>query len=79
MVVSWGVAGSTDMPPGATRVGVTLSPTSGGTRLHLVHRDLPATQTEMHGTGWDHFSSRLTMSVTRAGPGPDPWLRPASG
>ena len=65
VVVSWGVAGHADMPPGATRVEFTLSPTSGGTRLHLVHRDLPASQTEMHGTGWDHFLSRLTVSVGR--------------
>jgi uncharacterized protein YndB with AHSA1/START domain len=79
VVVSWGVAGHADMPPGATRVEFTLSPTSGGTRLHLVHRDLPASQTEMHGTGWDHFFGRLTASVTGADPGPDPWLRPASG
>jgi len=56
----------------------TLSPTSGGTRLHLIHRDLPASQTELHGTGWDHFFSRLTVSVTGAGPGPDPWLMPAN-
>jgi hypothetical protein len=67
------------MPPGTTRAGFTFSPTSGGTRLHRVHRDLPASQTEMHGTGWDHLSSRLTMLVTGAGPGPGPWLRPASG
>ena len=77
MVVSWGVAGSTDMPPGATRVEFTLSPTRGGTRLHLVHRDLPASQAEMHGTGWNHFLSRLTVSVAGADPGPDPWLMPA--
>jgi len=32
----------------------------------------------MHGTGWDHFFSRLTVSVTGADPGPDPWLMPAN-
>jgi hypothetical protein len=31
----------------------------------------------LHGTGWDHFFSRLTVSVAGADPGPDPWLMPA--
>ena len=79
VVVSWGVAGSSGLPPGATRVEFTLSPTAAGTRLHLVHRNLPPDQAAMHGTGWDHFFSRLTSSVTGADPGPDPWLMPASG
>src|SRR5262245_7146088 len=58
VVVSWGVAGSAELPPGATRVEFTLSPTSGGTRPQLVHRHLPASQTEMHGTGWDQLLTR---------------------
>jgi uncharacterized protein YndB with AHSA1/START domain len=75
VVVSWGVAGSTGMPPGATRVEFTLSPTEGGTRLRLVHRNLPPDQAAMHGTGWDHFLSRLAQAVAGADPGPDPWDR----
>jgi uncharacterized protein YndB with AHSA1/START domain len=72
VVVSWGVAGSTGMPPGSTRVEFTLSPTPSGTRLRLVHRNLPPDQAAMHGTGWGHFLARLAQAVTDRDPGPDP-------
>jgi uncharacterized protein YndB with AHSA1/START domain len=75
VVVSWGVAGSTGMPPGATQVEFTLSPTETGTRLRLVHRNLPPDQAAMHGTGWQHFLDRLSQSAAGADPGPDPWDR----
>ena len=78
VVVSWGVAGSTGLPPGATRVEFTLSPTEAGTRLHLVHRNLPPDQAAMHGTGWGHFLSRLAPAVAGRDPGPDPWNTAAS-
>lgn len=64
------------MPPGATRVEFTLSPAEAGTRLRLVHRNLPPGQAAMHGTGWGHFLSRLAQAV--AGAGPDPWYTAAS-
>ncbi len=73
VVVSWGVAGSTDLPPGSTRVEFTLTPTTSGTHLHLVHCNLPASQAPMHATGWKHFLDRLALAATGADPGPDPW------
>jgi uncharacterized protein YndB with AHSA1/START domain len=63
VVVSWGVAGSTGMPPGATRVEFTLSPTEAGTRLRLVHRDLPPDEMEMHSAGWGYFLNRLSQAA----------------
>lgn len=66
------------MPPGATRVEFTLSPAEAGTRLRLVHRNLPPGQAAMHGTGWGHFLSRLAQAAAGAGPGPDPWYTAAS-
>lgn len=77
VVVSWGVAGSAEMPPGATEVEFTLTPTTGGTRLRLVHRDIPDSQAPMHATGWDHFLPRLAAAVAGTDPGPDPWLETA--
>jgi uncharacterized protein YndB with AHSA1/START domain len=77
VLVSWGVAGSADMPPGATEVEFTLTPTPAGTRLRLVHRGLPAGQGEIHGTGWGHFLARLTRAAAGDDPGPDPWQNPA--
>ena len=48
VLVSWGVAGNTEMPPGATEVEFTLTPTPQGTRLRLVHRGLVPGQEEIH-------------------------------
>ena len=75
VVVSWGVAGNSDLPPGASQVEFTLIPIAGGTRLRLIHRNLPPDQASIHGTGWVHFLSRLDQAATGAGPGPDPWGR----
>jgi len=73
VVVTWGVAGSTDLPPGATQVEFTLTPTSTGTHLHLIHRSLPASQAPMHAAGWAHFLDRLATATAGTDPGPDPW------
>jgi uncharacterized protein YndB with AHSA1/START domain len=73
VVVSWGVAGSGDLPPGASEVEFTLTPAGDGTRLHLVHRNLPPGQAQMHDTGWHHFLPRLVLSAAGQDPGPDPW------
>jgi uncharacterized protein YndB with AHSA1/START domain len=73
VVVSWGVAGNSDLPPGATQVEFTLTPTADGTRLRLVHSKLPASQAPMHATGWNHFLPRLTLAAAGTDPGPDPW------
>ena len=75
VVVSWGVAGSPDLPPGASQVEFTLTPTGVGTRLRLVHRGLPPDQASIHGTGWRHFLGRLGQAAAGADPGPDPWGR----
>jgi uncharacterized protein YndB with AHSA1/START domain len=73
VVVSWGVAGRADLPPGATQVEFTLTPTPVGTHLRLVHRGLPPSQASIHGTGWSHFLSRLSVSAAGTDPGSDPW------
>ena len=51
----------------------TLTPTSGGTRLRLVHRNLPGDQATIHATGWQHFLGRLTFAAGGHDPGLDPW------
>jgi uncharacterized protein YndB with AHSA1/START domain len=73
VVVSWGVAGNTELPPGATQVEFTLTPTPAGTHLRLVHRGLPPSQASMHDTGWNHFLPRLILAAAGTDPGPDPW------
>jgi len=73
VVLTWGVAGSTDLPPGSTEVEFTLVPTSAGTRLRLVHRNLPDTQAPAHQVGWTHFLGRLVLTAAGHDPGPDQW------
>ena len=78
VLVSWGVAGNDDMPPGTTEVEFTLTPTPAGTCLRLVHRGLSPGQSSIHATGWQHFLGRLTRAASGDDPGPDPWNQ-ASG
>jgi len=73
VLVSWGVAGNPSMPPGATEVEFTLTPTPAGTRLRLIHRGLPPSQEDIHAAGWQHFLARLTHATAGDNPDPDPW------
>lgn len=73
VVVSWGVAGNEEVPPGSTRVEFTLTATSDGTRLRLVHSDLPESYAPQHAEGWGHFLPRLAIAAAGDDPGPDPW------
>jgi uncharacterized protein YndB with AHSA1/START domain len=59
VVVSWGMAGSVEFPPGASRVEFTLTATQGGTHVDLVHTGIPESRVERYATGWRHFLSRL--------------------
>jgi uncharacterized protein YndB with AHSA1/START domain len=72
LVVTWGVAGSDDFPAGSSRVEFTLTPTTAGTRLQLVHTDLPEPKRAGYAAGWDHFLDRLQTAAAGGDPGPDP-------
>ncbi|WP_277212931.1 SRPBCC family protein [Isoptericola croceus] len=74
VVVSWGVAGSDDLPPGASRVEIALHPTSTGTRVMLTHADLPDADLEGHADGWAHFLPRLRVVATGGDAGRDDWV-----
>lgn len=74
VVVSWGMAGSEDLPPGASRVTFTLTPTARGTRVDLVHSDLPEPELEGHADGWTHFLPRLRIVATGGDAGHDDWV-----
>jgi uncharacterized protein YndB with AHSA1/START domain len=73
VVVTWGMAGSDELPPGSTEVEFTLVAEGAGTRLHLVHRNLPESQAPQHADGWTHFVGRLASAASGHDPGPDPW------
>jgi uncharacterized protein YndB with AHSA1/START domain len=65
VVVSWGVAGNDELPPGSSRVSFTLVSRANGTRLELHHTDLPETQRDQHERGWSHFLPLLERTATR--------------
>lgn len=73
VVVSWGFAGSEDLPAGASTVEFRLTATEGGTRVDLCHSDLPETEVRGHADGWANFLPRLAVVGAGGDPGPDPW------
>lgn len=73
VVVSWGVTGSPDLPPGASTVAFTLTPIAQGTRVDLLHSELPDTELEGHADGWTHFLSRLRVAAPGGDAGDDDW------
>jgi uncharacterized protein YndB with AHSA1/START domain len=74
LVVSWGMVGMDDLPPGSSRVEFTLTPTGDGTRLDLVHKGLPDSRLPGHGSGWANYLGRLSVAATGRDPGPDTWV-----
>ena len=73
VVVSWGMAGSADLPPSASRVEFLLTPVGAGTRVDLVHTGLPTSRAAGHSEGWTHFLPRLATSAAGDDPGSDTW------
>jgi uncharacterized protein YndB with AHSA1/START domain len=77
VIVSWGFAGSDDLPPGASTVSFTLTPIPAGTRVEVRHTDLPEPRVAGHARGWAHFLPRLALAARGDPPGADDW-RPLS-
>ena len=73
VVVSWGMAGSADLPPGSSRVEFTLTAIPSGTALSLNHTGLPDTRAPTHGIGWRHYMDRLRVAAGGGDPGADQW------
>lgn len=73
VVVSWGFAGSDDLPVGASTVKFRLTPIDGGTRLDLRHCDLPDGSLRGHAAGWANFLPRLAIVGGGGDAGPDDW------
>lgn len=57
--------------PGSTTVEISLHPEGDKTRVRLVHSGLPEDAVSDHGTGWEHYLSRLAIAATGGDPGPD--------
>ena len=64
VVFTWGFTNpEIGVDPGGSVVEVTLEERDGGTRVRLVHRDLPAAERGDHDRGWDKMLSRLAKAV----------------
>jgi uncharacterized protein YndB with AHSA1/START domain len=83
VVFTWGWEGQESgsgehaVPPGSSRVEVSLSAEGDGTLVRLRHLDLPEQAVEVHGQGWDHYLGRLVVAAAGGDPGPDPNARAA--
>jgi len=73
LVFTWGWTHDPAVPPGTTRVVVTLHAEQDGTRVVLRHHDLPdGDQRDHHRKGWEAYLGRLELRATGRDPGPDP-------
>ncbi len=73
VVFTWGWTGDGPVPPGSTRVEVTLHEQDGGTLVLLRHHGLPGdAQRNQHRTGWQLYLGRLHIRAEGGDPGPDP-------
>lgn len=73
LLISWGHAGSERLPPGSSRLEITLTPEGDGTTVRVVHDGLPELEARQHALGWSHFLARLVAAGAGRDPGPDPW------
>ncbi len=61
------------VPPGYSRVEITLAADGEGTIVILRHSGLTAEQAASHKEGWDHYLPRLLQLAEGGDPGKDPW------
>jgi hypothetical protein len=57
-----------------SRVTFTLTPIASGTRVELLHADLPDVRVAGHVDGWTHFLPRLTSAAEGTRPSADAWI-----
>ncbi len=64
IVFTWGWEGHASVPPGSSTVEVRLEPEGEGTRLRIIHRDLPNEQERInHARAWESALARLVASA----------------
>lgn len=63
IVFTWGFQADPDLPPGASRVEITLEPDATGTIVRLAHHGLPEARSEQHDRGWSFFLGRLATAA----------------
>lgn len=71
--IAWGELGNAEMPPGSTRLRISLEAVNNGTMLRLHHEGLVPDEAAKHAIGWPHYVARLAVAATGGDPGPDPY------
>lgn len=79
LLISWGYAGSEQLPPGASTVEVQLSAQGDGTLVVVEHRDLPSDEVQNHAVGWSHYLARLQLAGAHLDAGADPGMPTPTG
>jgi len=78
VVFTWGFeGGGYGVAAGSSRVEIDLTREGKGTRLRLVHRELPPPAREGHDAGWGHYLGRLKTVCEGGEVGRDPMADPA--
>lgn len=73
LVLSWGWEGEGHpVPPGSSRVEISLSADGDGTLVRLVHTGLPADTVKDHRGGWELFMPRLAAVAEGRDAGANP-------
>ena len=71
VVFTWGFEGSSDLPPGASTVEITLRADGDGTIVRLRHERLPSDESrQQHAIGWQHYLERLALVASGTDPRP---------
>jgi uncharacterized protein YndB with AHSA1/START domain len=60
IVLTWGFERDVDLPPGSSRVEISLEPDGDATVVRLEHHGLPESHRRKHDDGWSYFLGRLT-------------------
>ena len=80
VVFTWGwenpSEGMAAVPAGSTIVEIDLYSERAGTRVRLVHRELPPEAQGRHEIGWTHYLARLRIVAQGDNPGSDPYASP---
>lgn len=73
LVLAWGWSDpAMRLPPGSSRVTVTITDRPGGCLLRLVHDQLPGDLRLLHDEGWTRFLQRLHDTLAGHDPAPYP-------
>jgi uncharacterized protein YndB with AHSA1/START domain len=72
LVLTWGWEGHAVVPPGSTRLEISLEPDGEETVVRFRHLGIPSEERAIHTHGWEHYLGRLEIAGSGGEPGPDP-------